>query len=67
MTTFCTCGAPATLTVHEGRTFHNVCDECFQREYEQDTESSRTWEVEPLTARATPQTEHPNQNGGEIK
>lgn len=43
----CACGAPATLLVHcNGE--HPCCEECYQRQFEDNYEEWRGWEVEPL-------------------
>lgn len=43
----CGCGAPATTLVH-CRGTHRLCDECYQREFEDNYEEYRGWESEPL-------------------
>lgn len=43
----CSCGAPATLIVHcNGE--HPCCEPCYQRQFEDNFEEWRGWEVEPI-------------------
>lgn len=48
----CGCGAPATTLVH-CRGTHRLCDECYQREFEDNYEEFRGWESEPIARAVT--------------